>query len=197
MDYLAVKHPSRATTIPIRIAEETICRAFARSFRLNSACSTVSVLPTSVVKLKTPLKPNAAQKWKAACRKPVAPTVAGRNKKKRQGAPTRKMMRRPSKTSVEMRPAQPPRIRRTLSAGPMLQTPGIYSCLHNRNRCTRSPGINTKFTTTLTPSRLFRLPAARKQFLQGHIWRSRAGAAGWVWKRLRAVRTLARLPCGV
>lgn len=56
------KNPATAMSTPTRTEKRPITGAFLRSLSLNSACSTVSVFPTSGPKLKTPRIPKPAQK---------------------------------------------------------------------------------------------------------------------------------------
>ena len=103
-------------------------RPFCRSLRRNSACSTVSVFPTSGPK-------NESTGHREACGESVA--WPGRNRRlpclpegKRiglQGAGTRKRKKAAQSTTVTIVPIQPLCLRLCISALPMLQSPGTYS----------------------------------------------------------------------
>jgi methyl-accepting chemotaxis protein len=111
-----IREASKRVSEMIATVSESMSQQDAAIKELSRALENISEMSESI---------SASTADQANYMKPVAPTVAGTKRKSRQGAPTRKRMKRPSSTRVTRRPAQPPRIRRVLSSGPILQTPGI------------------------------------------------------------------------
>lgn len=115
-----------ATTEPIHKEMPMIVNAFCWSLRRYSRWSTGSRLPNVAETLNRPASPNCAQKCSAACRYPIAATVAGKKISSRavgsDGAPKYDPIRK----MVAARPMCPVQRRKRISEGPILHTPGMY-----------------------------------------------------------------------
>lgn len=123
----ANRYAARPTNAPMSEEYARICHAFFLSRARNSAWKTVSVFPTSGPKLNRLLNPNAAQKCIFAWMNPVAELAAGKKRSKYQPPLTPRNASKAQRPAVATAPAHPARFLMAVSAGPMLQTPGMYS----------------------------------------------------------------------